>query len=270
MKLATSLTLLAAFANNAFAQEPAKEPPKPAPAEKPADPTTGKPTGDKPATDQPKPDQGAPKVLQLGQRLDGNVTLLDIDGKSQKAHDLMGTVTVVSFYSIQCPVQAAWDRRLADIQKDFAAQGVTFLHIDSNVTEIGAEPTKAEGDAKPYANIRDHLKAKDLPFRVFVDHGNKVADLFDAKTTPHVYVFGKDGRLVYRGLVDDDQKDRNQEGRTNHLRDVLGKLLKDEKVEPFATKEQGCSIKRVDAGGRGQGRRNGGPGRRPRGEGNGQ
>lgn len=210
----------------------AQEPPKKDPA--------------KPTTEQKQdPKADAPKTLQLGTRLDGKTTLTDIDGKPVMAHEFMGKVTVVNFYSIQCPVQQAWDSRLAEIQKEFEGQGVVFLHVNSNKTEIGETPPKPEGDAKPYQNIRDHLKAKGLPFRVLADHGNKIADLFEAKTTPHIYVFGQDGKLVYKGLVDDDQKNRNAEKRNNYLRDTLGKLLKNEKVEPFATKEEGCSIKRV-------------------------
>lgn len=205
----------------------------------------------------------APKVLELGQRIDGELNLLDIDGVAQKAKDLMGKVTVVNFYSIQCPVQAQWDERLAQIQKDFAEQGVVFLHIDSNVTEIGekpqAQPAADDKEAKkPYENVRAHLAEKGLPFRVLVDHGNKVADLFAATSTPHVYVFGVDGKLVYKGLVDDDQRDAKADKRTNYLRDVLGKLTKGETVEAFSTKEVGCSIKRMGAENRG---------RRPRGEG---
>lgn len=224
-----SLSLLACLTLPAFAQEPA--------------------TGDtKPATPAPaSANTEKPKTLQLGQRATGSITLLDIDGKPQNAHDLIGKVTVVNFYSIECPVQRAWDKRLATIQKDFEKDGVVFLHIDSNVSEIGAEPQQADGDEKPYAEIREHLKEHELPFRVLVDHGNVVADFFDARTTPHVYVFGKDGKLVYKGLVDDDQKNRNADNRHDYLRDTLGKLVKGEKVEPFSTKETGCSIKRVEA-----------------------
>lgn len=232
----------------------AQEPPKPAPDAKP-------PVENKQGDAKPKAE--APKTLQLGQRVNGEITLLDLDGKTVKAHEQMGKLTVVSFYSIQCPIQAAWDQRLAQLQKDFEAKGVTFLHIDSNTSEIdagksrdGAEITKEQR----LQTIRDHLKTKSLPFRVLVDQDNKVADLFDAKTTPHVYVFGKDGKLVYKGLVDDDQKDRNADKRNNYVRDVLGKLLKDEKVEPFSTKEEGCSIKRVSAEGKGGGRRGRGNG----------
>ena len=229
--------------------KPAQEPAPTAPADAaPADKSTEKP---------------APKVLELGQRIDGELELLDIDGVAQKAKDLMGKVTVVNFYSIQCPVQAQWDGRLAQIQKDFGEQGVVFLHVNSNVTEIGEkpqpQPAADDKDAKkPYENVRAHLTEKGLPFRVLVDHGNKVADLFAATSTPHVYVFGVDGKLVYKGLVDDDQRDRKQDSRTNYLRDVLGKLTKGETVEAFSTKEVGCSIKRMGAENRG---------RRPRGEG---
>lgn len=210
---------------------PAKQPPKPAPVE----------ASDAKQNDN-KPEK---KVLALGQRLDGATTLTDIDGKTQKAKDLMGKLTVVNFYSIQCPIQRAWDDRLAALQTKYAAQGVVFLHIDSNVTEIGAEAPKDTDDAKPYGKVREHLAARKLPFRVLVDHGNKIADLFDARTTPHIYVFGKDGKLVYKGLVDDDAKDKNADSRTNYLANTIDKLLAGEKVEPFATKEEGCTIKRL-------------------------
>src|SRR5262245_45571358 len=145
-----------------FAQTPPATPtPAPAPAAAPKEQSK----------EQPKEQ---PKVLQLGQRAGGDITLLDIDGKPQRAKDLMGKVTVVNFYSIQCPIQAGWDQRLAAIQKEFEAQGVVFLHIDSNVNEIGKEPQQAaEGQPKPYDKVREHLAKKGLPFRVLLDHGNK-------------------------------------------------------------------------------------------------
>ena len=236
MNALSTLVLSSCLCLPLFAQEPPK------PAEK--------------AEQQQEKKQDAPKTLQLGARVDGKTTLTDIDGKPVTAHEFMGKITVVNFFSIQCPIQAAWDGRLAEIQKEFESQGVIFLHIDSNVTEIGEEPPKADGDKKPYDNVRQHLKEKGLPFRVLADHGNKIADFFEAKTTPHVYVFGQDGKLVYKGLVDDDQKNRNAEKRNNYLRSVLGKLTKNEKVEPFTTKEEGCTIKRVGAkGGRNEGER---------------
>lgn len=229
MNALTRFALLSCMALPLVAQEPGKQP-----ATKPAD-----------ATAKTEP----PKTLTLGTRVSGEVTLNDLDGKPVKAHDFMGKLTVVNFFSIDCPIQGKWNARIAGIQKDFAAQGVEFLHIDSNTTEIdatekgGKKLTKEEN----LQRIRDFLKTNKLEFRVLVDNGNKVADMFDAKTTPHIYVFSKEGKLVYKGLVDDDAKDEKGDKRVNHLRDVLGKLTKGEKVEPTSNKEEGCTIKRAAA-----------------------
>lgn len=235
------LALLCCLAVPLFAQNPPGRPPRPEPAPV-SDPV---PADQKPVA---KKATDPTKVLKLGERIDGSIVLFDIDGKPQKAHDLMNKVTIVNFYSTACPLQAGWDSRLAELQETFQGKSVNFLHIASNVAEIGTAPPKVEGETKPYENIRAHLKQKKLPFRVLVDHGNKVADLFDAKTTPHVFVFGPDGRLVYKGLVDDDPKNGNAAGRKNHLRDTLTRLLKSEKVEPYGTKEQGSPIQRLPVG----------------------
>ena len=149
-------------------------------------------------------------------------------------------------------------------------------------TETGEGPAGEAGTvmARPEAFGDVVLARKETPtsyhLSVVVDdalqgvtHVVRGADLFAATSTPHVYVFGVDGKLVYKGLVDDDQRDNKPDTRTNYLRDVLGKLTKGETVEPSSTREVGCSIKRVGGNNRGGGRRPRGEGRR-RGEGGGQ
>lgn len=197
------------------------------------------------ATDADAAAVNKPKALSLGTRANGGIALKDIDGNEHRAKSYQGKVTVVNFYSIQCPIQAAWDDRLAAIQNEFAKQDVVFLNINSNRTEIGDQPPAQKEGEKPYDEIRQHLQAKKLPFTVLVDHGNVVADAFGAKTTPDIFVFGKDGKLVYRGLVDDDQAQRKGDEAKRYLHDVLTKLVKGETVEAFETKPQGCSIKRM-------------------------
>jgi len=107
-------------------EQPVPQPQQPPPAE------ATKPAG--------KP---APKVLKLCQRIDGERTLLDLAGKPQGATNLMGKVTVDNVHSIQCPVQAQWDERLAQIQEDFVGQDVVFLHIACTSTTHSASASKA-------------------------------------------------------------------------------------------------------------------------------
>jgi thiol-disulfide isomerase/thioredoxin len=196
---------------------------------------------------KPAKDKAAeqPKTLELGKRVPGTMTLMDIDGNEHKAQSFMGKVTVVNFFSITCPIQQNWDPTLTAIQKKYADKGVVFLNVDSNVTEIGEQPQKAEGDAKPYDKVRKYLKENELPYTVLVDHGNVFADFMQAKTTPHVFVFGTDGRLVYRGLIDDDQKQAKGDKAKHYLKDLLDKMLAGEKVAPSENEPVGCSIKRV-------------------------
>jgi thiol-disulfide isomerase/thioredoxin len=227
----TIACVLSALAAAALAQDPV-------PATKPANDAPAKEA----TTEQPK-------TLELGKRVPGTMVLEDIDGNEHKAASFMGKVTVVNFYSIQCPIQADWDPTLAAIQKKYSESGVVFLNVDSKVTEFGEQPQKAEGDVKPYDKVRQHLKEQQLPYTVLVDHGNVFADFLQAQSTPHVFVFAADGKLVYRGLIDDDQKQTKGDKAKHHLTDLLDKLLAGEKVAPSETKPIGCSIKRIGQGG---------------------
>lgn len=223
MKTALILSSLLAFTASVIAQDPV--PPAKAPA--PQDATA----------------KGA-KTLQLGQRLLGTTTLKDLDGKDYVARKHQGKITVVNFYSIECPIQKGWDARLAAIQKEYGGKGVVFLSIAANAGEID-DGTPKSADAKPYDKIRKHLEAQKLPYTVLVDAGNVVADLFGAETTPDIFVFSEEGKLVYRGLIDDDKKGDKGDKAKQHLKPVLDKLIAKEKFDPYQTKPEGCNIKRV-------------------------
>ena len=200
-----------------------------------------------------------PEKLELGGKLPSPLALTDIDGEAVRSQALLGKVVVVNFWSFTCPIMKGWETRLKAIHDEYGAREVVFLMINSNEGngEIGDREPAKEGD-EPYAKIRGYLAERELPYRVLVDHGSKVADLFQAKTTPDVYVFDPKGVLVYRGLIDDDPRGNKGEKATQHLRGVLDALLAGEEVEPRATTPIGCGIKRpagADAGGRrGRGR----------------
>lgn len=66
---------------------------------------------------------------------------------------------------------------------------VSMLTIASNRNET----------AEDVANVAE---ARRLP-TVLRDANCEVADLFEAQTTPHVFVIDRDGILRYRGAVDD-------------------------------------------------------------------
>ncbi len=188
-----------------------------------------------------------PAVLALGGKIPANVALKNLDGKEQKlvAAD---KITVVNFWSITCPIMAGWEERMTAIYKKYGKQGVEFRFINPNAPEFADGEVSAEdveNGVKPYRGIRDFLKEKKLPYTVLLDTGNVVTDRFQAKTTPHIFVFDKTGSLVYRGLIDDDPRDVKGEGADRYLVNTLDALLKGKKPEPRENLSYGCAIVRA-------------------------
>lgn len=64
---------------------------------------------------------------------------------------------------------------------------------------------------------------------------------FEAKTTPHVFIF-KGKELIYSGAVD-ESPDSDPKVANNKIIIILDQLLKGEKVEFSRTRPCGCSIK---------------------------
>ena len=70
----------------------------------------------------------------------------------------------------------------------------------------------------------------------------EVGHLYDAATTPHMYVIDGSGTLVYIGAIDDDPRGSSDEP-TNYVAAALDEVLAGEAVATAETKPYGCSVK---------------------------
>ena len=188
------------------------------------------------------------KPYAIGEKVDPKISLKDLDGKAwtlgdfQKTAEREGKVVVIDFWSIDCPVSVAYETRMKKLAKACADQGVVFLAIDSNHTELD------EGAEDPYARIRTYAKKAEVAFPILIDKGNVVADRFGGKTTPHIFVIDREGVLQYNGGVDDDSKmakEKAGEEVQRYADNAIAAVLAGKKPDPATTKPQGCSIKRV-------------------------
>lgn len=204
-----------------------------------------------PAAAQEHPDkdkQAAPAAaekpgLKLGAVVDEKLTLTDLDGKSMTFKDLRGKVVLIHFWSMTFPYEEVADPKVAALEKRWKDnQDVVVLAINANSTEIGEKPP-----ADSYAAIREHMKKKGLANKVYVDHGNKLADLFKASSTPHCFVLDRKGTLVYAGGLDDDPKGDKGEATKQYARDAVEAVLAGKEVPVKESKPYGCSIKRIKA-----------------------
>ena len=114
--------------------------------------------------------------------------LPDTAGGLHRLSDQRGRIIIVNFWSCECPHSERTDRALLTMLAQWR-DDVALLTIASNRSE-SAEAVKKAAD--------EHR----LP-GILLDADCAAADLYEAQTTPHVYVIDRAGILRYRGAVDD-------------------------------------------------------------------
>jgi len=183
---------------------------------------------------------------KIGATIDEKLVLTDIDGKTVSFKELRNKVVLLHFWSVQCPYEKVADPKMVALEKRWASnKDVVVIAVNSNDTEIGKEAQRNGDPARPFANIRDHLKSKEMDFRVFVDHGNVLADKFGGKSTPHCFVIDQKGVLRYAGALDDDPQGDKGEATKQYARDAVEAVVAGKEPPATETKPYGCSIKRV-------------------------
>jgi peroxiredoxin len=159
--------------------------------------------------------------------------LTSVDGRAFSLADVAKShkATVVMFIATKCPYSNAYNDRMKKMADEYAAKGVQFLGINSNVTE-------------PADEVQKHGKDHGFAFPLMKDPGNKVADMYDAKHTPEVFVVDSQGKLRYHGRIDENYEDASKVTSPD-LRNALDAVLAGQPVAKAETKAFGCSIKRA-------------------------
>lgn len=162
------------------------------------------------------------------------VALPDTDGREHVVGPADAAATVVVFTCNHCPYALAWHDRLLKVAEDYRDRGVRTWLVNPN-------------DARRYARdsfdaMQKRVRAEGpWPAPYLRDEDQGVARAFGARTTPDVFVFAPDGRLVYRGAPDADHGDPALGGKW--LRDALEDLLAGAPLALPETEPVGCSVK---------------------------
>lgn len=114
--------------------------------------------------------------------------LPSLDGRLHKLSDSRGRIVVLNFWSCECPHSERADGLLLKWLEEWGGE-VELLSIAANQNESAR-------------SVEEVARSRSLP-KVLIDAGHVVADLYEAVTTPHVFVVDRDGILRYRGAVDD-------------------------------------------------------------------
>jgi len=230
--LAIVCFVVPAFAQSGGAQ-PAKDPAKP--AAEPAKPTTpaAKPVEPaKPTT----PTTATPTVATAAAigKPAPDFKLKDAEGKEHKLADYKGKVVVLEWTNSECPVcgRHAKAKTAENVMANFKDKGVAWLNVDSN---DGCD-TKVDG-------IKKFCKDNGLTGAWLLDPSGATGKAYGAKTTPHMFVLDKDGKVAYMGAMDDDNDGSKGAKAKNYVKDAVDSLLKGSAVATATTEPYGCTVK---------------------------
>lgn len=154
--------------------------------------------------------------------------LPDLNGQQHTLSNLAGKVVIINFWSSECPHAKRTDQELRKYIEDWSGQ-VALLSIASNANESPEQLQLAAIE-------------RNLPV-VLHDAHQRVADLYGAITTPHLFVIDPNGILRYQGAFDDITF-RQRNPTRHYLRDAVEAVLEGRDPNPAQSSAYGCSIVR--------------------------
>ena len=164
----------------------------------------------------------------------------DTNGKHVMLSELKGKTVVLEWTNHECPfvVKHYGSGNMQALQAEATKDDVVWVSIVSSAKDKEGNVTAEEANKI----IADQ---KALPTHKILDESGEIGKLYDAKTTPHMFVIDKNGVLVYQGAIDDKSGFDQEEVKTakNYVRAALADLKAGKPVEVSSTKSYGCGVK---------------------------
>lgn len=183
--------------------------------------------------------QDSAKPAALGE-LAPDFTLPDLDGKPVHLADFRGKTVVLEWFNPECPFVKASHLKgsLVDAASKAAGNGVVWLAINS-----GAPGKQGHGAEKNRAG-KESFK---LTHPILMDETGKVGKLYGATRTPHMYVINGEGKLVYRGGIDNspDGEGDSPKGGTliRYVDEAIAAVAGSKPIAAADTEAYGCGVK---------------------------
>jgi hypothetical protein len=168
---------------------------------------------------------------------------VDADGRTRALSEFKGKTVVLEWSNNGCPyVKKHYDSgNMQGLQKQATADGVVWLTIVSSAPGTQGYLTAAEAKAwKTKAGLGSSS--------ILLDPKGTVGRTYEAKTTPHMYIVDKTGKLVYMGGIDDkaSASPATLKGANNYVVAALADVKAGRPVAQAATQPYGCSVKYGD------------------------
>jgi peroxiredoxin len=170
-------------------------------------------------------------------------TATDSNGVKRTLSENAGKYVVLEWHNNGCPfVQKHYDSgNMQKLQKEWTGRGVVWLTVISSAP--GKQGYVTTDEENGYVKRMDAA-----PTAVLLDPGGDLGHLYDAKTSPHMFIVNPSGKLIYNGAVDDQPNtDPNSvPGATNYVSQALAEAMAGKSVSVSTSRPYGCSVKYAD------------------------
>jgi peroxiredoxin len=164
----------------------------------------------------------------------------DVSGKTETLSQYRGKYVVLEWTNKDCPYTRKHyvSGNMQALQKEWTGKGVVWL------TVISSAPG-AQGYMDAPAEQKQLQQVHASPTTVLLDPTGQIGHLYDARTTPHMYVIDPDGKLIYQGAIDNrtSTDPADVKGATNYVSEALSESMAGKPVVNATTRPYGCSVK---------------------------
>jgi peroxiredoxin len=164
----------------------------------------------------------------------------DSNGKTETLAQYRGKFVVLEWANQGCPYERKHyeSGNMERLQKEWTSKGVVWLSI------ISSAPGQ-QGYVTPNEENQYLAKMHAAPTAAILDPSGTIGRLYDAKTTPHMFVIDPQGKIVYEGAIDDrpSPDPDTLKGAHNYVSAALEEAMAGKPVDTPVTRSYGCSVK---------------------------
>ena len=165
---------------------------------------------------------------------------VDSNGVQHSLSEYRGKFVVLEWHNQGCPYEQKHylSGNMESLQKQWTSKGVVWLSILSSAPGEQGYETPAQENA--------YMKKMNAsPTAALLDSTGAIGHLYDARTTPHMFVINPAGKIVYQGALDDKPTPdpSSLKGADNYVNDALNAAMAGKPVAVAVTKPYGCSVK---------------------------
>jgi len=167
-------------------------------------------------------------------------TAVDSNGKQHILSQYKGKTVVLEWTNHDCPYvrKHYGSNNMQSLQKEATDAGIVWLSIISSAT--GKQGHVSASQANELTQSRNAY-----PTAVILDEKGDIGRLYAAKTTPHMYIIDKTGKLVYMGGIDSIPSSNPADipAASPYIKTALKSLAEGKPITDNVTRPYGCSVK---------------------------